>query len=890
MEDLAELVEANEDIAAAIAAAYEVLLDGVPNIAGFEFLIENALATNFGAAPGVEFNQENIFINVANALVQGNPTAAANFSALIAGQATLADQVEAIYNALVPLGAQTAEGLAFLTRPEALEFYARVAAERGVAGPDGAAIVAMASILNIAVNADLGGIGDSVNDLMAAIANGSAQLPATGDTFTPIETADGTQFDGDDNAGQATIALTDRTDGPGIDESQPNSGVDTAGSDFDDHYTGTDATLTSGDIIDGNGGFDDLTLNFFDVKFTLGDVGGAIVPGTGFLGLSIDLPAFEVESTELERIEVQLEGGNDIIDQIIAAIPAVPPADPSTIELIAGSQIDLSRAEGLEELGIDRTGGVVSFTSIQNNVAVDITDSTGLFHFVFDTDALGADPATFDLTIEDVYGLVLVEANGGETFGSLALHTTGSNILMFSDNFDNTAPLTSLTVDGAGTNIIVSGLLDPDLGAFVGGEYIANEFAGLTDIDLSGNTGGTFLELQSNYEDVTYEGSSAADIALFGLFEPDFSGPADGSLTDDDDIDGGAGYDGLLMSGIDWRNLTDANQITNVEFFGVLTPGDNADPFKFENGTFNVDLGLFVDQGGIDLTLEDMDGHTVFVLTPISDNIIFDDTDDAVITLGIPPEFANYVGVGFDALDELGLDALLPVLGSLPIAGFIANIDATELETLTFNVGLPSALPFPESSLTIGNIDLGDGSTLETIFGAGPGDLIIELVTPFAAGTEDDGLTFDLSDLTGGFDGQDLDNLIGAQTYILGNLGNIDAGNLGTAYDFDDDATDDDSSVIDFGAADTAQDVAIFTTADFGNVAIENFGDWIGNPTAGQQDILDFTALGVNEFTDLVYTDVGDGVVITSDLFDGQVLLVGVTAAELQNENFDFVV
>ncbi|MEZ5802494.1 MAG: hypothetical protein R3E51_03450 [Rhizobiaceae bacterium] len=199
MEDLAALVAVNEDAAAAIAAAYEMLLGGVPNIAGFEFLIDNAIATNYGSNnPNIVFNQENIFINIANALVQGNPDAAAGFAALTAGAASLSDKVAALYNAVVPPSVQSEGGLAYVTRPEALAFYAQVAAERGVAGPDGAAIVALASILNIAYENDLLGVGDSVNDLLAAIKDGSAQLPASGDTFTPIEVADGTNFDGDD--------------------------------------------------------------------------------------------------------------------------------------------------------------------------------------------------------------------------------------------------------------------------------------------------------------------------------------------------------------------------------------------------------------------------------------------------------------------------------------------------------------------------------------------------------------------------------------------------------------------------------------------------------------------------------------------------------------------
>ncbi|MEZ5784126.1 MAG: hypothetical protein R3D70_21425 [Rhizobiaceae bacterium] len=61
MEDLATLVAANEEAAAAIASAYEVLLGGVPNVAGFTFVINSAIASGIA-----DFNQENIFINVVN--------------------------------------------------------------------------------------------------------------------------------------------------------------------------------------------------------------------------------------------------------------------------------------------------------------------------------------------------------------------------------------------------------------------------------------------------------------------------------------------------------------------------------------------------------------------------------------------------------------------------------------------------------------------------------------------------------------------------------------------------------------------------------------------------------------------------------------------------------
>jgi len=197
LSDLAALFASNPDAARGVAAAYQALLGGVPTQEGFTYLINNAIDTNYGSLrTDVAFNAENIFINLANSLVQGNSDAQARFETLTGGATSLAGQVEALYRVFVPADAQTAEGLAYLTRPEALSFYASVAAERGVAGDDGAAIVALASLLKILVDHDLLDIGDDVNDLMAAVADGTAQLSSSG--LVDIDVADGNAHDGDE--------------------------------------------------------------------------------------------------------------------------------------------------------------------------------------------------------------------------------------------------------------------------------------------------------------------------------------------------------------------------------------------------------------------------------------------------------------------------------------------------------------------------------------------------------------------------------------------------------------------------------------------------------------------------------------------------------------------
>ena len=201
---LAQLFAAYPDTAKGLASAYEVLQAGVPNEAGFTFLINSAVSTNFGAGAGVVFNQENIFINLVNNLVQGNASAKARFDALATGT-TLQEKVASLYTALIPASKQSAEGLAFITRADGLQFYQSVAAERGVAGTDGAAIVSLASLLKIVVTGDYG-IGNAVNDLIKAVAAGNAAIPAAGSTLTALEIADGTAFDADDAVALARLA------------------------------------------------------------------------------------------------------------------------------------------------------------------------------------------------------------------------------------------------------------------------------------------------------------------------------------------------------------------------------------------------------------------------------------------------------------------------------------------------------------------------------------------------------------------------------------------------------------------------------------------------------------------------------------------------------------
>lgn len=195
----------NTSQAKGLTAAYDFLGFGVPSMDGYKYLINSNNATDFGAgAGGPVFNDENIYINVMNALYQGNATAHADFDSIAAGK-SLQEALTAVYQAVIPEACRTTSGLDYFVSQAG--FYQARAAELGIAGTTGAALVGAAALIKIAVDNDISGIGDSIRDIMDAVADGSAQI-AQSNAFTAIEVADSTHFDGDDNAVPASAMFT----------------------------------------------------------------------------------------------------------------------------------------------------------------------------------------------------------------------------------------------------------------------------------------------------------------------------------------------------------------------------------------------------------------------------------------------------------------------------------------------------------------------------------------------------------------------------------------------------------------------------------------------------------------------------------------------------------
>lgn len=438
LSDLDTLFDANVSQAKSLAAIYQVLLGGVPNIAGFTALINANNASNFGAGPGQVFNDENIYINVVNSLVQGNSDAKAAFETLSLGS-TLKNQVEAIYRALIPAPEQTTVGLDYVTRPDALAFYVQVAAERGIAEANGPARIALASILKVMVDNDIG-IGDAVNDMIAAVKDGTAVLPDSGTIFTQIEIADGTKYDGDDKPTGFTSYLS-----IGLDEGGLFAGTNGADTFVANDIAGA-LTFTTADAINGSGGIDSLIINQA-AAFNAVPLAATVTNVENVLILSGSTIAIDASTGffGMTMLTTNSQGGATVAAAATSDIVANEGAQAATtLTLNGGRSITVN--------AIDLTTGITSIgttTATKGSVAVNssgnYTDGSNI--------ALGAINVTggANISVTQVSGITLTE--------SVAAVTDASNFAVtFSDvNITGDAATTSVSVTGEEHRDVVAG-------------------------------------------------------------------------------------------------------------------------------------------------------------------------------------------------------------------------------------------------------------------------------------------------------------------------------------------------------------------------------------------------------------------------------------------------
>ncbi|HQV88889.1 MAG TPA: hypothetical protein PK714_06805, partial [Nitrosomonas sp.] len=368
--------------------------------------------------------------------------------------------------------------------------------------------------------------------------------------------------------------------------------------------------------------------------------------------------------------------------------------------------------------------------------------------------------------------------------------------------------------------------------------------------DASGNTGGVTVDLTGAAADLTVTGGSGNDDITAGAGDDTIdAGAGDdrvafaaAALDNLDTVAGGDGEDTIAFADADDATALDATAHTAFEILELGTAGvggntfDNAD-FAFTKIVLAGDV--------VGLTVDNLDAGTIEV----------QDNQTAAIAV---------TSVGDE--DTLGLTI------NAEAATTIAALDVTGVET----VNVTTTADTDDTTFTAIETD---GVSALTF--AGAGDIIITDITD-ADATNDATVkiaNIDLTGQTGGFE-MTANTLGYGTTFTLADLG----ATATASYDFDDAVVGTDEASELFGTLGFT-DTFVFTTAFTGNVAIDDIE--VGGDLT--DDNIDLSALGLtNGIDDLVATDIAAGVLITSDAFEGQILLVGVTGAEVNADDFIF--
>ena len=552
----------------------------------------------------------------------------------------------------------------------------------------------------------------------------------------------------------------------------------------------------------------------------------AAVVNDGFSGLV----------NSLENIDI-LDGGagRDTLNATLDAdniAPVVSNIEVLNIRAVTSSDVDFGDTTGAEQIWND----VSSSAAVLTYTTAPIAATFGLRNTRSTTDIDTFDDVT---GTEDNLALAVTSA-GNDTTDAVVDSTTDAaaietmSIAATGENFVDVSAFTAIT------GLTVTG--DGSIAAVV-------DVTALETVDASGNTGGVTVDLTGAAADLTVTGGSGNDDITAGAGDDTIdAGAGDdrvafaaAALDNLDTVAGGDGEDTIAFADADDATALDATAHTAFEILELGTAGvggntfDNAD-FAFTKIVLAGDV--------IGLTVDNLDAGTIEV----------QDNQTAAIAV---------TSVGDE--DTLGLTI------NAEAATTIAALDVTGVET----VNVTTTADTDDTTFTAIETD-----GVSALSFAGAGDIIITDITD-ADATNDATVkiaNIDLTGQTGGFE-MTANTLGYGTTFTLADLG----ATATASYDFDDDATNDEASEL-FGTLGFT-DTFVFTTAFTGNVAIDDIE--VGGDLT--DDNIDLSALGLtNGIDDLVATDVAAGVLITSDAFEGQILLVGVTGAEVNADDFIF--
>ncbi len=361
---------------------------------------------------------------------------------------------------------------------------------------------------------------------------------------------------------------------------------------------------------------------------------------------------------------------------------------------------------------------------------------------------------------------------------------------------------------------------------------VAPASATLTTVNASGNSGGVTVDLTGATNNLTVTGGSGNDDITAGARDDTIdTGAGDdrvafatGTLDADDKVDGGAGNDTIAIAGADVGQLD-----------STLQKG-------FETLEITSGASVAVDADGFDFSK--------IILSGTATGLTATNFDKGTVEVKVASAKVTVASVGTE--DTLGLvvNAGAPVTLTSGVVN-VPGLDVRGIETV--NVSTTSAL----DDTTIAELEV-DGVT--TLSFAGAGDVTIQDVDD--ANTANNATTkvatVDLTAQKGTFTMAALDY---GTTFKLGNAGDTSLNGV----------TD-------------SRDTFQFTTKFDNDVLITN-GNFGGDVT---DDKIDLSALGVTGIDKLVFTNTGADLKITSDEFDGAIVLAGIQSGQVNANDFIF--
>ncbi|MCE7915507.1 MAG: hypothetical protein DYH15_12735 [Nitrosomonas sp. PRO4] len=442
--------------------------------------------------------------------------------------------------------------------------------------------------------------------------------------------------------------------------------------------------------------------------------------------------------------------------------------------------------------------------------------------------------------------LTLTTAPIAATFG--IRNTTSTTAIDVTDDVTGDADTLSLSVAGAGDvatptaaevtsadaaaievmNIAAAGDNLIDVATFTGLTSLSVTGSGsleadvsgatvLETVDAAGNSGGVTLDLSAVTVDLTVTGGSGNDDITAG--------------TGDDTIDVGAGDDRVAVASAQLDDLDTLTGGDGEDTLALLAADDVAVlDATVHTGFETLELGAAA--GAVTFDNDGFGFTKVVLAADLTQDLTLDNLGDGTLEVQDNQTGAIAVGSTGDS-DALGL------VINADAATTLADLDVTDVETVNVSTTAET------DDTTFTTIET-DGVTALTF--AGAGDVIISAITDGDNTNDADTkiASVDLSAQTGAFE---MAALGYGTTFTLGNAGDSE-----------------------FTLAAGETDTFVFTTA-FDNEVLINGGEFGGDIG---DDKLDLSALGLTDINDLTFTDTGADVEITSDAFEGTIVLAGV--------------